>query len=644
MTPDSQLASLVAALPEAYQPVYAHPELSSTASRACEDRWHQLRTLYLALEQDMGRSLRVLDLGCAQGFFSLSLGELGASILGVDHEPANIRLCTALLGEHSGFDVRFEEAAIEEVLVQLAPNEYDLVLGLSVFHHLCHQHGKETVRDWVSVMATKVTAAVFELALASEPLYWSSALPSDERDLLEGFRFVHELSSHGTHLSETRRPLFVCSNQVWFLGGSVHRMDGFMTMPHALAGDVHQGTRRYYLGGERTAKVFRLTASLGAVNRTEIEREAAFLSAVPKGFQKAPLLFGWGIAEQEAWLVREALPGELLVDLILAGRPYDEFVILNDVLDQLSALESDGLYHSDVRVWNVIVASDGHAALVDFGAISRNREDCVWPWDPFLSFLTFARDVVTHRVGRATPFREPFISPYNLPPPYAQWAMDLWRQPTTAWSFRRLKEGLAQRDEGEELHLPDEEPHALWMKAVEQYLELSASHAHRLESELAALRQEGDDLSRLSNALEQASQLVDELAERSAAERRIEELATQLLGESAARAQAEARVEELELRLVRAEGLHAEMEVELNETRQRLAGVEQGLLQAQAVRQGLELQISWLHASTSWRATAPFRAAMNGLRAVPGVFRRLVSNMLVALSRFTGRWRGRISK
>jgi 2-polyprenyl-3-methyl-5-hydroxy-6-metoxy-1,4-benzoquinol methylase len=83
-TASTTLSGLVAELPEVYQPIFGHPELCPTVSRRCDDRLAQIISVYQALEMVFARPLRVLDLGCAQGFFSHSLSQLGAQVHGVD--------------------------------------------------------------------------------------------------------------------------------------------------------------------------------------------------------------------------------------------------------------------------------------------------------------------------------------------------------------------------------------------------------------------------------------------------------------------------------------------------------------------------------------------------------------------------------
>ncbi|MBD4081378.1 kinase, partial [Xanthomonas citri pv. citri] len=90
MTEPLNMGALVAALPEKYQPIFAHPDLSDGSSRGCEDRLLLIRQCAQRLQATLGRPLRVLDLGCAQGFFSLSLAAEGHTVHGVDFLDLNV--------------------------------------------------------------------------------------------------------------------------------------------------------------------------------------------------------------------------------------------------------------------------------------------------------------------------------------------------------------------------------------------------------------------------------------------------------------------------------------------------------------------------------------------------------------------------
>jgi O-antigen chain-terminating methyltransferase len=460
MTPNlPELKTLVDALSEVYQPIYGHSELSRFEPRSCEERLQQIVKVHDALARHLQRPVRVLDLGCAQGWFSLHLAHAGAQVLGIDYQAANINVCNMLVLENRHLSVRFKVMEIEQVPELLQDNAFDLVLGLSVFHHLCLHNGKEATRALLGGIAEKTSVCLLELALASEPTHWAPAQPESPEYLIAQIPFYRVLSYHATHLSAVSRPLYFCSRHLWYLNDAI---DAF-TQWH----DNGRG-RRYFFGDKRLAKLYRTTGEYGAINRYALTHAAAFLQKPPEGYVWAPALIDAGKTPDSAWLVQEKIQGEMLGALMQAGTAYDARQIVRGVLQQLAVLERAGLFHADVRVWNIVVDETGFPRLIDYNEISEAKRDCVWPESPFLAFLIFVNEVVTRRQLGTELSRPPFISPHNLPEPYRFWALQLWRQPVSTWRFAFLLETLDTLSDHPANAADDAD--ALWMQCIEQNL------------------------------------------------------------------------------------------------------------------------------------------------------------------------------
>ena len=463
------IEKLVSDLPEVYQPIHGHPELSGQVSRSCLDRLAHIVRIYDALQRLLGRPPKVLDLGCAQGYFSLHLAERGAIVLGIDFLNKNVAVCNALAQENPALLVHFETARVEDAIARLEHGQYDLVLGLNVFHHIIHEKGIDAVKDMLEHAAARSGALVLELALRKEPLYWAPAQPENPRDFLDSIAFVHEVARHGTHLAPISRPLFVASNRYWILEDQASRFDSWSFEPHDLAQGTHQTSRRYFFSSDRILKLYRFDHACGEQNKTEFIRETLFLQKPPHEFS-VPELIAFVEGESEAWIAMKRLPGRLLLDLLREGVKVDSRAILLAVLEQLAALESTGLYHDDVRTWNVLVAADGATHLIDYGSISSQPRDCSWPSNLFLSFFIFVREVATGVVDDPVPLRTVSISPFGLPQPYRNWAMVLWHRPLNEWSFRLMYETLLDTppEMSEELTL---DANSAWMKSIEEAIQ-----------------------------------------------------------------------------------------------------------------------------------------------------------------------------
>jgi O-antigen chain-terminating methyltransferase len=470
-----RLIEKVHALPEIYQPIFGHPEIAQAVSRNCEDRLHHLNTLHDALREELGRPVRVLDLGCAQGYICFSLAARGAQVVGIDFLAANVDVCVELASEQPGLEVRFEHTALEPFIEKLNEDAFDLVLGLSVFHHVVHERGLSNAKRLMDCLAARVAVGAFELALVEEPLYWAASLPEDAREILLAFDFTHELARFPTHLSDISRPLYVASSRYWYLGGDLQHFERVKVDSHALANGIYQSTRRYLFGGGKLAKLVRFDvadARLGDANKLDWQREVATLSNVPSELINGwPKLIAAGEGPNEGWLIRSVIDGELLLDVIARDGNYEPSRVIGDVLKQLAILERQGRYHNDVRVWNVLLTVDGSATLIDYGAISSESADCTWPDDLFLAFFIFVHEVATRSAVMVAPFVVPtFISPFNLPEPYASWMASFWSRPRLEWTFQALQDDYLKSRNAVSLESKAESSSDLWMAAIERHL------------------------------------------------------------------------------------------------------------------------------------------------------------------------------
>jgi O-antigen chain-terminating methyltransferase len=428
------LSELVAALPEIYQPIYGHAEFDTRASRSAEDRLKQILAVHEALKRRLGRSVSVLDLGCAQGWFCFHLAKAGARVFGIDLLPANIDVCTTLALENPGLNVHFKLAAVEQVGAPLADKSFDLVLGLSVLHHLCFHYNKGLTREIVRRLLKKIPSGIFELALAGEPAQWARSLPSDAAYLIDHAPFCRILSEHATHLSPVKRPLYFCSRLFWYFGDEVVEFQSW-----------HQNDRgcHYFFAQDSVASVYNITGEFGEANRDALRRAAHFIKFPPSDYPSPAHVRQMDEAFGQAWLVQDEIEGERIDRAINAPTPYDERVVLADVLRVLVALEKAGLYHGDLHTWNALTNGRGRAHLIEFNDIMSIDRDCTSPRLPFEIFFLFVRETVTReRAADDRSLRQPFIGPYNLPEPYGSWCAAFWANPASQWSFAGLLESL----------------------------------------------------------------------------------------------------------------------------------------------------------------------------------------------------------
>ncbi|NEG61754.1 methyltransferase domain-containing protein [Pantoea agglomerans] len=483
---NNTLHDLVTALPEVYQTIFGHPEWDDNVSRNCNERLDVIYEVYTTLSKKLGRPLKVLDLGCAQGFFSLSLASRGATVKGIDFLDKNINVCRALAKENTSFDVEFDTGRIEDIIEKIEPRKYDLVIGLSVFHHIVHEHGIDKVRLWLSKLADSVHAMILELALKNEPLYWGPSLPEQPEELIENCKFYRIIAEYQTHLSSVIRPMYVVSNDYLILNNYCEEFTYSSSVPYKTDVEVHENSRRYYFNADHVCKYYNFSkANLSSFeqerSRKELLQEIDFLSSPPSGFS-APQLVDSGTGKNDGWVVMERISGDLLSDALEKNKKIDLDHIIRSLLEQLVILEENGYYHDDIRSWNILIDRKNSVNLIDFGSISNDKKDCVWPDNIFLAFNIFLKEIlIPHEISDGV-LRSASISPFNLPGKYENWLHQFWRKPVREWTFRSLLDLFNKLDQlpelTDKLGSTDE-----WIRAQEKLLMNSQSYIYKLLAE-----------------------------------------------------------------------------------------------------------------------------------------------------------------
>ncbi|WP_096998295.1 class I SAM-dependent methyltransferase [Escherichia coli] len=598
------LKMLVSELPEIYQTIFGHPEWDGDAARDCNQRLDLITEQYDNLSRVLGRQLKVLDLGCAQGFFSLSLASKGATIVGIDFQQENINVCRALAEENPGFAADFRVGRIEEVIDALEEGEFDLAIGLSVFHHIVHLHGIDEVKRLLSRLADVTQAVILELAVKEEPLYWGVSQPDDPRELIEQCAFYRLIGEFDTHLSQVPRPMYLVSNHRVLLNDFNQPFQHWQNQPYAGAGLAHKRSRRYFFGEDYVCKFFyydmphnTLMAEESQRNKNELHNEMCFLAQPPTGFD-TPALLAHGENAQSGWLVMEKLPGSLLSDMLVAGEEIDREKIIGTLLRSLAVLEKQGLWHDDVRPWNVMVDARQHARLIDFGSIVTTPQDCSWPANLVQSFFVFVNELFAENKNWTGFWRSAPVHPFNLPQPWSNWLYAVWQEPVDSWNFALL---LALFDKKEKLPSAEQQRGATeqWIIAQETVLlelqsrvrnENASSEAmrgeiHALEQQIVQLQAEQDAL------VEKAVLPVSISHELSWLTENMEQL-TALLGSAKAQSQAE---------------IEPELPLETAELLQRLETANREIHHLNNENQQLRQEIEKIHRSRSWRMTKGYR-------------------------------------
>ena len=399
---DTKLVTLVNALPEFYQPIYAHNEWDNRPLRHCKDRLVVVKKIYNELSRELQRPLRVLDLGCAQGFFSLHLASWGGNITGIDFSEQNISLCKFLASEHPDYNANFIRAKIEDFLPAVKVEEYDLVLCLSILHNISKYLGVENIRKLMSDLSQKIDGGIFEFALESVHRKY---IPRDYRDFLPNFAFIKELAqSKSRDINGAKRPLCFASNKyVYFENFGMLKID-------EISYNVHSYLRKedliHFHCGDKFIKFFYITNEGQLV---KAQQEIQFLKELggQRGLPK--LLATYAEQDQNGirlFIVREKLEGIVLSEKLASDKKINTWDVLKQALQWMVFFEQHDYYHGDIQTPNFIYSPDGKLYPIDYEEIRHAPIVLIWPYKVNLLFLIFMNALLDRRCEKSGFHRE----------------------------------------------------------------------------------------------------------------------------------------------------------------------------------------------------------------------------------------------
>ena len=474
------LENLVSELNEMYHPIFGHPELSHGARRGSETRLEKIVQVYRALADLHGRPLKVLDLGCALGYFSFNLAQLGADVTAIDSDPICVGVCREISKENPHLSVSVMQKAVENSIELLQSGDFDLVLGLSIFHHITFSSGFKNAHTIVQELIGENSVLLCELAEKSEPVYWAECLPESPLAFLEPASFVVEIDRFHNHLSSETRGLWVASNRIWVLGSRAGFFDTVTDQSHPFVGNFHRGTRKYFFGPDTIVKKYSLGSGLDEFNLREASREVEVLTTAPPAVSFPSLIFGAKMGDS-FWVVESRLDGFPLLEGAGFKLEVEPKQLVQGLLDELIALEKAGFYHADIRSWNILISAEGKVRIVDFGSIHPKSEKDGSPAFAIFRFMAVALEVLRGEPFGRTLNPPLILNPDSFPEDMRSWITHVLECDANTLSFEQISNWFWVRDS----LVPDHRiVHGSWHKLSEVLVEsLISEHSRLLERE-----------------------------------------------------------------------------------------------------------------------------------------------------------------
>lgn len=197
-----------------YHPVEFQGRRLAEGQRGCSDRWAAIKS---QIEAHGAETL--LDLGCAEGYFVRSAAvECGCVALGVDADLRRLTLAESFSTLDRVQGAGFMLAELTPALLQKLPR-FDLVVFLSVMHHIMYECGVDHAREIAALVRSKTNKVlIFDMGQSDETEHeWAGALPDMGADphawireflLSAGFSSVDKLAETDSYQGHVRRAVF----------------------------------------------------------------------------------------------------------------------------------------------------------------------------------------------------------------------------------------------------------------------------------------------------------------------------------------------------------------------------------------------------------------------------------------------------
>jgi tRNA A-37 threonylcarbamoyl transferase component Bud32 len=278
----------------------------------------------------------------------------------------------------------------------------------------------ETCQPLLKQLAEKSLISLIELDAKMDPVL-----------LFTAFAYIEKISAD--------TPLYFCSNTYWYADGNIAKFDTWThpgdIIPHQKEfAHRHICSRRYY--SNQTHFLKRYQGIVSDKHRREFKNEIEYLDKYASVIPEFPRVSGYYESETERWLLRERVRGITLMDAIAQGKPYNPYRVIKDLLKQLTQLESFGLYHTDLRTWNILLTEGGRGAIVDFGALDTTTADVKTSKPVFFSFIKLCYEISHAVMAPFMRFNPSYLNPESYPPEYQALIHGILTTTCKDWSFQ----------------------------------------------------------------------------------------------------------------------------------------------------------------------------------------------------------------
>jgi O-antigen chain-terminating methyltransferase len=377
------LEDAVHALPEIYQPIYGH-ENKFEYKRESVDRLNKIKTVCENLQSHLKRKLRILDVGCAQGYLSFNLSKYCITIDAVDGCLQNIELCNLIKREFNLNNIKFHHT---DALNFEFSQEYDIIIICNVIHHICHQNSIEATLDYLRKISQESKVSLLELTNSDENQDWSLSLPESNEIFTDIFEFSDKISEFTNHLNSKKRPLFIGSKNLIYFNETFFCFQKKLKSSHKFDRNVNNGFKSYFYCKDKIVKQYRGIED--DCLRKELQKEKAFYNINVRNISSKALIHN---EFYSTFLVRDKIEGTLLYEFLKDASTDTKIEIIKKIINQLAYYEIIGFFHNDLRLWNILVDAKYNIHIIDYSSFSKNAED-IYGNSVYFSFAVLLTEI-----------------------------------------------------------------------------------------------------------------------------------------------------------------------------------------------------------------------------------------------------------
>ena len=359
-----------------YQPIYGLAGVGQPqrdTNDRCEAKYN-----YFSKDVD---SIRMLDVGCYFGYLSFYLADRGAKVTGWDNNELNIQIANQAQSI-TGITCNFQTKEFgDESIGNIGKSEYDVVFILSVLHWIIALRGLDYVQDLMKELLDKVPLVIVELAQKgeSEDLYWDKAVPKNDLDIfakVKGAK-IKKIGDFPTHLSAKHRPIYAVTKGDVEVNGRHYPVEEMKLKSYSNAPSWRPNIAKYYRGKEYFIKEYSFDEGNDQTLKYVVN-EINFYLQNSSSHNKSPInhtpdLVDFSLSKHQARLVLSKFDGNLLCDVVQGLPLAKKTSIVKQILSIMREFEKNGLYHNDLRSWNIMIDKNGGTCLIDMELVSTQE-------------------------------------------------------------------------------------------------------------------------------------------------------------------------------------------------------------------------------------------------------------------------------